>query len=315
MKIDRLYAITLYLLDHGRTSAAILAKHFEVSRRTIQRDMEALSLYGMPVEALPGPDGGYAISEAFTLDRQIVNATDYSQILTALNGLETATKDPAVQRTREKIAALAQERDKSMILDLSVLTQANAASLKTLRKAAQDRKVVRFIYTNARGNRHPCEVEPLSLVYRWYAWYLLAYSREHADFRTYKLIRMQEIVVTQEHYQQTHPPAEVLLERQRENDTRTPIQIILRCAPQACMRVEEYLAARRIRTLPSGYAEYELCLFEEEGHYMGMLLALGGLAEVISPMHIRRRLIQMAREVCAVYGECGQEGVADTVLK
>ncbi len=71
MKIERLYAITVYLLNHGRTSASELAKHFEVSLRTIQRDIDSLCLSGIPVVSVNGAAGGYEISESLKWTRSL----------------------------------------------------------------------------------------------------------------------------------------------------------------------------------------------------------------------------------------------------
>ena len=80
MKIDRLYAITLYLLNHGKTSASELANHFEVSLRTIQRDIDSLCLAGIPVIATAGAAGGYEISERYRLEKGFATPDDYSNI-------------------------------------------------------------------------------------------------------------------------------------------------------------------------------------------------------------------------------------------
>ena len=86
MKTDRLYAITVYLLNHGKTPAEVLARLFEVSVRTIRRDVDALCRSGIPVVAEPGAGGGYSLSEPFKLNAQAMNDADYTYILTALYG-------------------------------------------------------------------------------------------------------------------------------------------------------------------------------------------------------------------------------------
>lgn len=84
MKTNRLYAITIYLLNHGRTSAAELAKYFEVSVRTIQRDIDSLGMAGIPVYAINGVNGGYEISDTFKMDNQLMSKDDFAYIITAL---------------------------------------------------------------------------------------------------------------------------------------------------------------------------------------------------------------------------------------
>ena len=90
MKRDRLYGITIYLLNHGRTSAKTLAEYFEVSVRTIQRDMDALSMAKIPIIAYSDSDGGYEIQEGYRLDEQWVNEEEFSMMATALQGYSSA---------------------------------------------------------------------------------------------------------------------------------------------------------------------------------------------------------------------------------
>ena len=89
MKTDRLYALTLYLLNHGKTSASQLAKHFEVSVRTIQRDLDALCQSGIPICAFTGTNGGYKILSDLKMNSQLASEDEYAYIVTAINGLKT----------------------------------------------------------------------------------------------------------------------------------------------------------------------------------------------------------------------------------
>ena len=77
MKKDRLYAVTLYLFNHGKTSASELAKHFEVSVRTIQRDIDVLCQAGIPICAFTGTNGGYEILSDFKMNNQLASEDEY----------------------------------------------------------------------------------------------------------------------------------------------------------------------------------------------------------------------------------------------
>ena len=109
MKHDRLYALTLYLLNHGRTSARELAERFEVSIRTIQRDIDALGRAGIPVESLPGKCGGYALVEGFRMERQLLTPEDRANLRAAMAGLASATGDPSAGAGLEKLMAVSPE--------------------------------------------------------------------------------------------------------------------------------------------------------------------------------------------------------------
>ena len=75
MKIDRLMGIVVYLLNHGRTSAQKLAEEFEVSSRTIMRDLESLDQAGIPIQSFYGAEGGYQLMEDFVLEKQVATTS------------------------------------------------------------------------------------------------------------------------------------------------------------------------------------------------------------------------------------------------
>ena len=139
MKIERLYAITIYLLNHGRTSASELAKYFEVSLRTIQRDMDSLCLAGIPVISIAGATGGYEISDTFRMNKDFATQDDYSCILTALKGLVSATDDPKAKHALEKIAHVSEADEKGIILDFSVLREIDQSVMQTLQTAVTEK--------------------------------------------------------------------------------------------------------------------------------------------------------------------------------
>lgn len=121
MKTDRLYALTLYLLNHGKSSASELAKYFEVSVRTIQRDIDALCQAGIPICAFNGVNGGYEILSDFKMSNQLASEDEYAYIATAINGLNTVTNNSVANDIYEKIIAISKNSNTGMILDFSVL--------------------------------------------------------------------------------------------------------------------------------------------------------------------------------------------------
>lgn len=119
MKTDRLLAITTYLLNHGTVSATTLARRFDVSKRTIQRDIDTLSVAGIPVLATHGAGGGYRILDGFKLQKQIADDEDYLHIAIALKGLASAYGGAKVAATLEKMLSVAPELRQTVFVDLS----------------------------------------------------------------------------------------------------------------------------------------------------------------------------------------------------
>lgn len=301
MKLERLYAITMYLLDHGKTPASELARHFEVSLRTIQRDMDSLCLAGIPVISTSGSAGGYEISDRFRLDGGYATSEDHANILTALRGLASATKDPKVQQTLEKLSHFSGEDGRGIILDFSVLQESDQETLQRLQAAVAKKCRVVFSYTdNDLETREHC-VEPIAVLYRWYAWYLFAYSTARADHRLYKLVRMSGLRLTDEPFTKEHAPAEVLLREMDQRDARRYVEIQIRCSASARPRIREYLKGTVIQEYDNGDVLMRASVVENEQLWIGTLLSLGDQVEVTAPEDIRMRLLGVAKKIVSLY--------------
>lgn len=301
MKIERLYAITVYLLNHGKTSASELAKYFEVSVRTIQRDMDALCLAGIPIVAIAGAAGGYDISEHFKLDKQFATSDDCSYIMTALQGLASAVNNQKVEKILEKVSSVSNGNDNGIILDFSILHEGDESKLEMLQSAIMKKRVVSFTYTNNDNETRIHNVEPIAVIYRWFAWYLLAYSRVKGDYRTYKLVRMNDLRITDEPFMKEHEPASDILRETDKMDSRRYIELTVRCTGAAKSRVIEYLKGTVTTELPNGDTMMKLTVVENEQLWIGTLLSLGDSVEVIEPIEIRERLLTNAEKIISLY--------------
>jgi hypothetical protein len=130
MKIDHLLSIVMYLLNRELVNARELADHFEVSVRTIQRDMDTLTYAGFPVVSIQGPHGGFGIMKSYQLDRQLVDTDDLFFILTSLESVSSTLKSKNMSSTIEKMKTLVRDYQKKEIekrkdllyIDLSALT-------------------------------------------------------------------------------------------------------------------------------------------------------------------------------------------------
>ena len=305
MKTDRLYALTLYLLNHGKSSASELAKHFEVSVRTIQRDIDALCRAGIPICAFTGTNGGYEILKDYKMNNQLASEDEYAYITTAINGLKTVTNNPVVDDIYEKITAISKNNNTGMILDFSVLREGDEKLLQTLQSAVKNKRVVRFTYTNNGGETREHCVEPIAVIYKWYAWYVLAYNSAKQDYGTYKLIRMEDVCVTEEKYSKEHRSAEDILNdcniSYQAKDVSTKVR--LRCRGNAIHRIKEYLNGQLIKNCDDGSSIMEIHIVEKEQWWIGVVLSQGKEVEVIEPEHIKERIITSAKDILSLYGK------------
>jgi predicted DNA-binding transcriptional regulator YafY len=305
MKIDRLLGMLIYLLNRDTVSARELAERFEVSMRTVQRDMETLGLSGIPVASILGTAGGYRILDTYKLSRQLFTAEDYLQLIIALRGLDSAYQSREVGAALEKMLSLTPDgmaAEQRLQLDLSVLREGLEAGdrLAVLDAAIRRGKAVCFDYTNAQLASTRRLVEPVQLTYKWYAWYLLGYCCEKQAYRLFRLSRIRNLAVTGESVSRDHRQAE---QQWAEAEKERPyVQMKLAFAPELRILVEESFPFARI----SGSAEgstllAELSLPENERGWFGVLLELGGRVTVLEPEAVRQELLSRARDIVNLY--------------
>lgn len=303
MKTDRLYALTLYLLNYGKSSASELAKHFEVSVRTIQRDIDALCQAGIPICALTGTNGGYEILSNFQMNNQLASEDEYAYIVTAINGLKTVTNNPVADDIYEKITAISKNSNTGMILDFSVLREGDEKLLQTLQSAVKNKQVVRFTYTNNGGETRLHCVEPIAVIYKWYAWYMLAYNTAKQDYRTYKLVRMEDVCITEDEFSKEHKSAQDILNdcdnSYQEKDISTRVR--MRCRGNAIHRIKEYLNGQQIKNCDDGSSIMEIHIVEKEQWWIGVVLSQGKEVKIIEPEHIKERIINSAKDILFLY--------------
>ena len=305
MKIDRLLGITIYLLNHDKATATFLAERYEVSVRTIQRDINVLCMAGIPVVSTFGVDGGYKILETFKLEGQVANQKDYAVILAALKGLSSAYESQKIEETLEKIEAVALKNSNqpSVILDFGVLKEKQNINeyLITLEKAIIENKTIIFTYTNAADQSGTYEIEPVAVVYKWFNWYLLGYNVQKEDYRLYKLVRITHLHITNNIQAKEHDLVENILASKEKVDPRKYIHIQLKCNKRVKMKVLEYLNGKVEEELDGETCLISLCVPEDEHFWFGTLLALGNEVELISPRALQLRLCQKCLEVLKLY--------------
>ena len=188
-----------------------------------------------------------------------------------------------------------------MILDFSILREGDANILQLLQTAIAQKHAVTFSYTNNDNQTCLHCVEPIAVLYRWYAWYLLAYSKAKKDYRTYKMVRMREVTLTSQPFEQEHAAADMILEENDRNDSRQYTQLLLKCQESAKMRVIEYLKGTVLDSNPDGSFLIKAAIVENEHLWLGTLLSLGDAVEVLSPEHVRTRLLTSAEKIVALY--------------
>lgn len=302
MKIDRLVAIMNYLLRHGKTSAQRLAEEFEVSPRTIARDMESLGQAGIPIQSAFGADGGYSIVDTCVIDKKIMNREDYNHIIKGLYALLSVYADKGVVQTMDKVGSLYGNKDCPVQLDFSVANEKHEINerVRILENAIREQRKVSFWYTNNENETRQLQVEPVRLEFKWYNWYLTAYYSKHQDYCMFKLVRMEGVVVLDEKNAVDHTLQEIVIQ-----DRRDVITVRLRGNAKIKSKCREYLNGEIIREYENGDFEYCFSVPENEIYWYGVILSFGNNVTILEPRSAISRILAICDEVKKIYERYG----------
>ena len=303
MKIDRLLGITIYLLNHKKVNAQTLAEHFEVSVRTILRDIDSLCMAGIPVISTYGSDGGYEIHNTFKMERQIAGETDYSYILTALKGFITAYNSKELTSTLQKIETISDGISSNIILDFGVLSENKGINhkLSLLEQAIKIGNSILFSYTNADNFEKEFEVEPIATMYKWYNWYLLCYFPKYMDYRIFKLERMEDIEITNHKNSMVHNVEDAKELWKKQGDQRNYLKIKLYCCKEIKSKCLEYLKGTIECEFENGDFLLHIEVPENEMFWYGVVLSFGNQIKVIEPLELQQKILRTCQDILQIY--------------
>ncbi len=197
MKIDRLIGIITILLQKDKVTAPELAKRFEVSRRTINRDIEDISKAGIPIVTIQGSGGGISILDSYKMDKALLNDDELQAIFSGLKGIDSISKTSYLARMIEKLSVKDNhiQVDDSIIVDLSSHYQKPLTQkIDVLKNAIHTRRCVSFRYYYEKGESVRC-IEPYHLIFKWSSWYVFGYCLDRKAYRLFKLNRLWNISV------------------------------------------------------------------------------------------------------------------------
>ncbi len=302
MKIDRLIAITMYLLNRETVSASLLAERFEVSKRTIQRDIETLCLAGIPIVSTYGAEGGYKIMDGFGLTKQIAGMDDYLNIIIALKGLSSAYDNKKIKETLEKALTIMKGSEQRLFVDFAVAREGSQVNkhLQVIEKAIHVQTPLLMKYTNADNITSERVVEPLALSFQWYAWYMFAYCTLNKSYRWFKLIRIIDCQPTSGFFTKAHDNIDSLMKNNLEPDQRKYYCVRLLCKKEVKEQVMEYLSSNITEEFDDGNFMIEFNV-PFERMWFSIILGFGNQVEVIDPPELITMLKQKADEIMSIY--------------
>lgn len=280
MKTDRLFGI-VYMLLNGKTTASKLARRFGVSKRTVMRDIETLSVAGVPIYTTQGNGGGVALLDGFVLDKTVLSESEREQILFGLKTLAPTGQTAALDKL-DRIFSSGKIRD---IVDVDFSRWGmpfDGKKYETVKNAVVKCRAVSFSYPNENGEYFVRTVYPLKLLFKGKGWYIQAFCLLRNDYRTFKINRMENIAELDETFDADKfcPPSTDMGRTQCEV---TEISAVF--TPQAAIRVYDEFYPHEITKNVNGTLAVKTSMPLNDWVY-GYLLSFGDLIVRLEPQSL-----------------------------
>lgn len=300
MKIARLIGILSILLQKTRATAAELAEQFEVSPRTIYRDVESLAQAGIPVFATQGLGGGIAIMDGYKIDRTLLTSADLQAILAGLQSLDSVSGTNRYQQLMAKLCppgfGLLPAAEQHILIDLAAWDKtALTAKLELLQKAISECRLVQFHYCSP-GGESERQVEPYKLLFQWSGWYLWAWCGWRRDFRLFRLGRMSGLRPGGQFEARAVPLPELAAERVFPSKYQVKALI----QPECKWRLIDEYGVDSFTVQPDGRLLFEFGFTDEE-NIIHWLAGFGGAAELLEPAELRAKMAEFAEGILKIY--------------
>lgn len=299
MQINRLFEIIYILLNKKTITARELSEYFGVSRRTICRDVDTLSLAGVPIYTERGRGGGISLLPDFVLNKSILNEHEQNEILSALHSLSNIKTDDTSQILRKLSTIFNKTTINWIEVDYVGWSHENDY-FNDFKLAILERRISKFDYYNSRGDKSIRRVEPIQLWFKSKSWYLKAFCLTKQSMRLYKLSRIKNLVVTDEYFTgreslaiSYNPVQESFRDQQKET-------IILHIEAEMASRVYDDFYESMVDQQPDGSFIITVEWPEDIWLY-NFILSFGTYIEVLEPNHLRGIIKEQAHKISQKY--------------
>ncbi len=299
MKLDRLLGIITLLLQRERITAPELAARFEVSRRTILRDIDDICKAGIPIITYQGGAGGISIAEGYKLDKSVLTTDELHNIIAGLKSLGSVSDSTGIEGLIQKLSpkneAVISFRD-SILIDLSSHHKTSLSEkISLLKSAIKENKLVRFDYYSEKGHQNRT-IEPYFVTFRWTAWYIFGYCQESKGFRLFKLNRLWKHRVLDEIFTPREIPSiELAMDYFSDENKIT----VLFDKSMEYRLIEEY-GPDCYQVMEDGSLKFSVG-YTNKGYMMSWILAFGDKAKVIEPPDFAIDIKEMAKNILLNY--------------
>lgn len=300
MKIDRLIGILSILLQKDKVTSTELAERFEVSRRTILRDVESLNMAGIPIVSEQGQGGGISILSGYKVDRTLLSSDEMRAILSGLQSLDSVSGTNRYRRLMEKLSiegATTVNASNHIIIDLASWDKAAIAEkIELITRAMEERRDIEFTYFSPRGETRRA-IEPYHLIFQWSSWYVWGYCTARRDYRMFKLTRMTDLKLTDTPFAEREVP-EYVTDKGFHSEQEVTVTVQFDVSQK--WRVIDEFGADRLQYADNGDLLVTFT-YEDAPSLYRYILSFGDEAEIVGPEDLRRGFAKVAKKLAAKY--------------
>ena len=302
MKLDRLMGILTTLLQSGSVTAPQLANKFEVTRRTIGRDIDALCMAGIPVVTRQGAGGGIALAEGYKLDKSVLTVEELQTLLAALKGIGTVSGGTQMERMLEKLSnnsGAVVSLKENMIINLSSHHKSSLSEkIAFIKQAIQKSRLITFDYYSEKGQSSR-RVEPYCIAFHWSAWYVFGYCLDRSDFRLFKLNRLIKLQMLDTAFM----PREIPPDRM-DFEARFPDEhyVAILFDPSALYQLIDSYGSDCFTEQADGSLLFEAG-YTNRSYMVSWILGFGDKAKVLEPKDMAEEIREIAKNMLKAYNE------------
>lgn len=300
MKIERLIGVLSILLQQDKVTAPYLAEKFEVSRRTINRDIEALCQAGIPIVTTQGQNGGISIMEGYKIDKTLLTSGDMQAILAGLRSLDSVSGTNRYQQLMDKLSvgnSSILTNNNHILIDLSSWYKTTLApKIELIQDAIEQQQYIAFDYYGPCGEGRR-KIEPYLLIFQWASWYVWGFCTQRGDYRLFKLNRIQELHRSEERFKRREVPQ---YETSPPNVFPVQFQATVLCESEMKWRLIEEYGIESFREREDGKLYFQFGFADKENLF-GWLLSFGDMAELLEPQELRRDFAQIVEGLSQKY--------------
>lgn len=296
MRDSRLFRILYYILEKGKVTANELSEKFEVSVRTIYRDIDVISSAGIPIYATQGKGGGIEIADDFVLKKSLLSKKEQEQILVALKGLEGINKQYE-NELLTKLSAFFKIKNTNWIeVDFTNWQRGNEYDelFNDIKSAIINKNIIRFTYFSSNEKETSREVKPIRLLFKGWDWYVYTFCLLRNEFRYFKLSRIRDLKILDENFEDSYEDV-VLIKEMEYKDT---VHVKLKFDRKVAFRVYDEMGDIKEDEEGNLYAEIEL---PNDYNLYNYIFSFGESVEVLEPIEIRNKIRDMINKMSKIY--------------